>query len=755
MKSFIIWFFILNFAILPIWSIQENSSIEQLLEQSKNTRKAEIAIELAEKAYQRSITEKKDKFELEAILQLGILHRKNRQYEVAKKKLLKGVGKSRKYPDLEVEFYYELGEVNIDLIAFEEAVEHLKKALQLWEKQNKLKNVAGVYKEIGYIYWQTGKITDAEQNFQKSLEIFQNLGEKSEEASLYNNLGNIDYQKGNYDFAFEKYMQSLLIRETINDSVRAALSKMNIGNIFIKQKKYDKALDTFLELATFYPSVNQKKLLLVYNSIGVCYRNLGENQKALAAYHKVLEIGERLEDYSVYPKTLSNIGYLYYTQDKYEQALQYYQKSLQYYQKIDNINGIASSYLYIGVLKKDGKQPEEAIQLFKKALKQAKTVQDVSLIGKIYKNLSECYEMLDDIDNAFFHYKKYIVINDSLNSVESKKNIEDLNLKYETEKKEQEINILTKNNEIQSLRLKQQQVNQKMYAGLALFLVVLASGIYLFKQNELKRQKKVEQEITRLNQQLEQRVQAELKRREHQQQMLIQKSKLESLGKLAAGIAHELNQPLSGISMGLENIYFAHTEKRLTETYLDDKLQVIDGYFERIRQIIEHVRIFSRDQKTTNFENVNVNEVIKNALSLVQTQYRNHNVTLQTQLAENLGYIQGNKFKLEQVILNLLTNAKDAITEKGNSLEYDKEIQIKTFQKESKIIIEIMDNGIGIKEETVKNIFDPFFTTKDPAKGTGLGLSISYGIVQDMFGEIRVESKENEFTKFIIEFEKI
>jgi C4-dicarboxylate-specific signal transduction histidine kinase len=256
---------------------------------------------------------------------------------------------------------------------------------------------------------------------------------------------------------------------------------------------------------------------------------------------------------------------------------------------------------------------------------------------------------------------------------------------------------------------------------------------------------------------LEKRVQEELKKREKQQQMLIQKSKLESLGKLAAGIAHELNQPLSGISMGLENIYFAHTEKRLSEEYLSNKLEIIDGYFDRIQKIIDHVRIFSREQKSVQIENIDINEVVKNALSLVETQYKNHNVRLQLKLADSLAKIQGNKYKLEQVFLNLLTNAKDAITEKEEKSEesYRKEIEIKTFENAEKVIFQIQDNGMGIPENVKENLFDPFFTTKEPAKGTGLGLSIVYGIIKEMKAEILVESVLGKGTTFIIEFEKI
>jgi len=259
--------------------------------------------------------------------------------------------------------------------------------------------------------------------------------------------------------------------------------------------------------------------------------------------------------------------------------------------------------------------------------------------------------------------------------------------------------------------------------------------------------------LSELNRNLEQRIKDELKNLKDQQQLLIQKSKLESLGELSAGMAHEINQPLGSISMGLENLQMKILDDDYSEEYIEKKINSLFQDISRIKKIIEHIRTFSRDQQDETFEKVSVNEVINNALSLITIQYLNHHINLSLALTTKDNFTHGNKYKLEQVILNLLSNAKYAVDEKelkGDIKYYQKRITIRTNTIDEKIYISIEDNGTGIPEEVMENIFDPFFTTKKAEAGTGLGLSIIYGIVKEMKGDINVESEEGKFTRITI-----
>lgn len=246
-----------------------------------------------------------------------------------------------------------------------------------------------------------------------------------------------------------------------------------------------------------------------------------------------------------------------------------------------------------------------------------------------------------------------------------------------------------------------------------------------------------------------------LRNLESQNQLLIQKSRLESLGELAASLTHEINQPLSVISLVAENLNYKLNPESKEDSYLTGKFNTIFQNINKIRQLIDHFRIFSRDQGVIMFEKVDVNGVIHGALSMIGVQLNNHQIKVVTDLSENLGYTLGNPSRLEQVMLNLLSNARDAINEKAEKslgVPVKREIRIQSSREDKTISIRIIDTGSGIPEENLEKIFDPFFTTKEAGKGSGLGLAIVYGIITEMKGTIKVRSEKNSFTEIILNF---
>lgn len=264
---------------------------------------------------------------------------------------------------------------------------------------------------------------------------------------------------------------------------------------------------------------------------------------------------------------------------------------------------------------------------------------------------------------------------------------------------------------------------------------------------------KANKKISSINQSLESKISEALRKQEDQHTLLIQKSKLESLGELAAGIAHEINQPLGVMALTFENLQMKINSGSAKPDYLKAKFQSVEKNIMRIRDIIDHIRIFSREQEIFNLEKVHVNKVVQRALSLIGAQYRNHDITIRLELQQNLGFSVGSNIKLEQIVLNLLSNSKYALEEKSiieAETEFKKEILIKTEATAKNIYLTIKDNGTGIRAELLPKIFDPFFTTKPEGYGTGLGLSIVYGIIQNMHGDITVESEDKKYTKFLI-----
>ncbi len=239
------------------------------------------------------------------------------------------------------------------------------------------------------------------------------------------------------------------------------------------------------------------------------------------------------------------------------------------------------------------------------------------------------------------------------------------------------------------------------------------------------------------------------------EQLLIQASKMATLGEMATGVAHELNQPLSVIKTASS---FMKKKIQKGEAIKDEILQTlsqeIDSHVDRASKIINHMREFGRKSDVKK-EKVNVNVSLKQALEIFSQQLKLRQIEVVEDLEEDLPAIMADSNRLEQVFINLLINARDAIEErweKSDSRVGDKKIFLKTRHENGMIIIEVKDTGTGVSKNILDKIYEPFFTTKEVGKGTGMGLSISYGIVQDYDGTIKVETEEGVGSNFIIKF---
>ncbi len=231
----------------------------------------------------------------------------------------------------------------------------------------------------------------------------------------------------------------------------------------------------------------------------------------------------------------------------------------------------------------------------------------------------------------------------------------------------------------------------------------------------------------------------------HTQEQLIQSSKMAAMGQLAAGISHELNQPLTGIK-GFAQAAFADLQEG---NPIRKDLERIIEQSERMSNIIKSIKTFARKSDFV-MRRVDVNEPLENSLRLLDGQLRLHNIRVSKHLARDLPMIMADSNQLQQVFLNLITNARDAICSL-RSLNGG-QISVKSFLSKDRTNIHIIlqDTGCGIPERNLSSIFNPFFTTKLTDKGMGLGLSIVYRIIETHKGIIQVESIEGKGTTFKI-----
>ncbi len=221
------------------------------------------------------------------------------------------------------------------------------------------------------------------------------------------------------------------------------------------------------------------------------------------------------------------------------------------------------------------------------------------------------------------------------------------------------------------------------------------------------------------------------------QEQVDQSEKLAVIGQLAAGVAHEIGNPLASISAIVQIL-----QRKSTEPFYKEQLATVKENIDRISKIVRELVDFSRPPSDT-YAPTQITDVIKTSIGIVKYDKRVKKVDFQVSLSPELPFVHIIPDQLLQVFVNILINALDAVSGTG-------EVSIKSYSDEKFVYVKICDNGIGISEEVISKIFEPFFTTKEVGKGTGLGLSISYGIIKRFGGEILVNSQPNKGSCFTV-----
>jgi len=224
---------------------------------------------------------------------------------------------------------------------------------------------------------------------------------------------------------------------------------------------------------------------------------------------------------------------------------------------------------------------------------------------------------------------------------------------------------------------------------------------------------------------------------------VIQNEKMAAIGILAGGVAHEINNPLGGILAFAQLLLKESREQKNEELTAD--LKEIENAAIRCKKIVADLLDFSRMSKDKEYAPVDVNKLIQNVIPFIRSEIKSLNVDLEVEVRADIPKVQGISNRLQQVFLNLMTNACHAMPKGGNL-----KLTTEATRDRKRVIVRVRDTGEGIPDDIQDRIFDPFFTTKIPGKGTGLGLSISYRIIKEHGGSIEVESDKDRGATFTI-----
>ena len=663
------------------------------------------------------------------------------------------------------------------------AISYARQAKKIADAHGFPKGAAYALKNIGMAYYPEGNYKEVLKYWQQSLAIFTAIQDKVGMGNLEGNIGGIYFNQGADIKAIEHYLKALKLAEEIGDTFRIATILSNMGAVYANNLSNalsrQKALDYYykaLQLSEDYKF--QSRIGTITANIGEILLTNGDEAKALVYLERSVQESEKSGNKEMVAFALHHIGNVYTRRGEYVKALGYQKKAY--------ITAAAVPYklMMVQALNGAGKiknlqgQSTDALKSYSQAKEIAIEIGANKELKDAYEGLSYAYAAAADFKKAYEHRLLLSAVKDSIFNSETNKKIVNLQADYESEKKQAQINLLTKDKALQKMDLQRQKIIKNASLTGLIFILMVASLLFLTYRNKVKVNVQLIRKNTEINQQKEEiafqrdRLEQMYNNLISAQAQLIQSEKMASLGQLTAGVAHEINNPINFVSAGIDSLRANFSDiMEVVEGYLalkpdaDNKqeiqklyklkkqadleelieeseqlLQSIKNGANRTKEIVRSLKNFTRLDETS-LKQADLHEGLDSTLVILNNQIKDR-----VKIIKNYGDLEPiNCYpgQLNQVFMNILSNALQAIKGEGT-------IAIKTYTDDDYAVIRIKDSGSGMTEEVKKHIFEPFFTTKDVGEGTGLGLSISYGIIEKHKGKIEVESQPGVGTEFII-----
>lgn len=644
------------------------------------------------------------------------------------------------------------------------AMDYAREALRIAETLQETTKIADALSYIGVIYWQMGSFEQAMNYHLDALSMYSDIDNQIGIARSNINIGIIMSDQSYYERALEYFFKALKIYESNNSIAGLSVVFNNIGMVYEYQKDYELAEEYHLSsLELKEASGDMKGIAFSFNNLGLVYQGKNMLDKAREYFYKALEIRESLDDKREIANTSSNLGYLNLLTGNFINSKAYLDRALSLYEDVDDKSGIARSLNFLGKLHLKSEDKYKAEDYFVQSLRIADEIGLKKLEADNYSDMASLMATLNNYQQAYYYQSLFIKMNDSVYSEDSRRKVIELQLIYDKEKKESEIKISEKNEQINFLS---SQKNKLLRNFLIASVILVFISLFLLynrfliakKSNELL--EKQTDEISKSNSKLitlnHSLLDQKKKFEELNHQLNISNQKLKeseknlieinsTKDKFFSIISHDLRNPFAAI------VSFSRILKRdianLSIDELNDLALELDKSVLKINNLLENLLQWSRTQTGKikyKPEYIAVHEIIKDNIMLFKNNAKEKDITL-TDLVDDNTPVWADRNMTDTVIRNLLSNALK-YTNFGGKVTLSSEI------RNHKVYISIQDDGVGMTEDSKNKIFriDTLHSTYGTMdeKGSGLGLLLCKEFIEKQGGEISFQSEINAGTTF-------
>ncbi|MBF9238028.1 tetratricopeptide repeat protein [Hymenobacter sp. BT683] len=651
-----------------------------------------------------------------------------------------------------------------------QAVELTRQALVLARQQHHAKGEGEALLGLSILHRRQAEYEPARRYAQLAQRVFGRSDETRGQANAWLQLSLIDMLQGNPAPALKAALKGLPLAEQAGDEVTKTRLQANLGSIYYTMGNYDDALPVLQNvLKRGRRAGDQQVVLTALNGLGNSFQMLKKWPQALAYYQQALRLSQQLGDLSGEAGNETSLAEVHGLMGQPAEALAHGLRARQLVHATHDEYNLPLVELMLArayVLKQ---QPDSALALAQHSLQLSQQARSNDNIRNAADIMAQAYAQRGNFPAAYRYRNLHMAYNDTLSGEDTQRRTSALRYAYELEKKQAQIDLLTKTRQLQAQKEARQR--QQLYGLLAGLLgVVLVLGL-LLRNIVLKR--RANRHLEEKNKEIaahRDKLGRTLTQLQAAQNQLVQREKMASLGELTAGVAHEIQNPLNFVT-NFSDVNVELTAE-LEEELAKEPLSVggrhtIDLLLQELTQnqskIHEHghradlivKRMLEHSQPCNGKRQVaDINALVEECLRLAYHGWRAKNkdftATLNSDYDPRLKPVKVVSQDISRVLLNLLNNAFYAVTEKSKKAAspYCPEVSVQTRRTPTAVRIQVRDNGDGVPVAMRDKIFHPFFTTKPTGEGTGLGLSLSYDIItKGHGGTLSVESTEGEYTQ--------